>query len=149
MNHVAITTVRLLLILWALSFGTALAQDFGLDWWTIDGGGATGGCFALGGTIGQLDANTVVMTGGVYTLTGGFWAGAELGPPVFRGDLNCDGRVTFDDINPFVTALIGQAAYEGEYPNCNWLNGDIDCDGRVTFDDIGPFVECLVAAGCP
>jgi hypothetical protein len=65
------------------------------------------------------------------------------------GDTDCNGAVDFDDINPFVTALVGQAAYETRYPNCRRLNGDIDGDGDVNSDDINPFVECLVNQGCP
>jgi YD repeat-containing protein len=65
------------------------------------------------------------------------------------GDMNCDGAVNFDDINPFVTALIGQEVYENRYPDCRWLNGDCNHDGTVDFDDINPFVKCLVAGGCP
>ena len=59
------------------------------------------------------------------------------------GDLDCDGDVDFDDINPFVLALSGQAAYETQYPECNWLNGDCDADGDVDFDDINPFVGLI------
>jgi len=66
-----------------------------------------------------------------------------------RGDLNCDGAVDFDDINPFVTALVGRAGYEAAYPWCNWLNADINGNGAVDFDDINPFVSCLVAGECP
>jgi hypothetical protein len=66
-----------------------------------------------------------------------------------RGDLNCDGAVDFDDINPFVTALVSRANYEAAFPNCRWLNGDIDGNGTVDFDDINPFVACLVQNGCP
>ncbi len=62
---------------------------------------------------------------------------------VATGDLNCDGYVNFDDINPFVTAMVGQAEYEAEYPDCNWLNGDTDANGTVNFDDINGFVELL------
>jgi hypothetical protein len=65
-----------------------------------------------------------------------------------RGDLNCDGVVNFDDISPFVTALVSQTTYEARYPGCPWLNGDINGDGAVDFDDISPFVGCLVAGGC-
>ena len=42
-----------------------------------DAGGYTfsaGGAYSLGGTIGQADAG--VMSGGTYTLVGGFWGGA-------------------------------------------------------------------------
>jgi len=49
---------------------------YGLDWWTVDGGGgtSTGGSYALSGTIGQPNAG--VLAGGGYTLAGGFWGGA-------------------------------------------------------------------------
>jgi len=51
------------------------AQQFSIDWHTIDGGGgtSTGGVYAVSGTIGQPDAGAP-MTGGNYSLTGGFWA---------------------------------------------------------------------------
>jgi hypothetical protein len=44
-----------------------------LNWYTVDGGGGTsiGGVYSLSGTIGQADAGA--MSGGVYTLLGGFW----------------------------------------------------------------------------
>lgn len=56
---------------WAQTGGT-----FDLTWNTIDGGGATfssGGNYSLGGTIGQADAGA--MSGGTFSLNGGFWAG--------------------------------------------------------------------------
>ncbi|OGO33445.1 MAG: hypothetical protein A2Z16_01040 [Chloroflexi bacterium RBG_16_54_18] len=49
---------------------------YGLDWWTVDGGGytfSTGGSYSLGGTIGQADAGA--SSSGTYTLAGGFWGG--------------------------------------------------------------------------
>jgi hypothetical protein len=51
------------------------AQQYAVDWFTIDGGGgtSTGGVFAVSGTIGQPDASGP-MTGGNFSLTGGFWA---------------------------------------------------------------------------
>lgn len=55
----------------------ALPQDsYELSWHTFDGGGATfsaGGAYSLGGSIGQADAGA--MSGGSYSLIGGFWAG--------------------------------------------------------------------------
>ncbi len=53
--------------------GAGPAQNFSIDWHTIDGGGGTGtgGAYSVRGTIGQPDAG--VMSGGNYTLTGGFW----------------------------------------------------------------------------
>ncbi len=70
-----------LLVLFALTTSASIvpasAQSGGgydLTWNSIDGGGAmfsTGGAYSLGGTIGQADAGT--MSGGSYTLNGGFW----------------------------------------------------------------------------
>jgi hypothetical protein len=50
------------------------AQPYTLEWSTIDGGGgtSTGGVYSVTGTIGQPDAG--LMSGGSYTLVGGFWA---------------------------------------------------------------------------
>ncbi len=72
--------VSLLIALLSLLASIALAQSGGgydLTWNTIDGGGytfSTGGGYSLGGTIGQADAGA--MTGGAFTLAGGFWGGA-------------------------------------------------------------------------
>jgi hypothetical protein len=118
------------------------ADDYCIDWWTVDGGGNTwtaSGDFELSGTIGQPDAG--VMTGGEFELVGGFWARSA--PASRPGDLNCDELVNFDDIDPFVLALTGQAAYEAVYPDCQWLNADCNGDGSVNFDDIDGFVALL------
>src|SRR5438067_13869840 len=51
------------------------AQPYLIDWFSIDGGGgmnSAGGIYGLSGTIGQPDAGH--MSGGSYTLDGGFWA---------------------------------------------------------------------------
>ena len=48
--------------------------QFDITWFTVDSGGhtfSTGGSFQLGGTCGQPDAG--VLTGGNFTLSGGFW----------------------------------------------------------------------------
>jgi len=60
-----------------LSFlSVATAQNYSIDWFTIDGGAgmSTGGPYSLTGTIGQSDANQQVMTGGNFSLSGGFWS---------------------------------------------------------------------------
>ena len=51
------------------------AQSYSIDWYTIDGGGgtSTNGQYSLTGTIGQPDASSA-MTGGNYSVNGGFWA---------------------------------------------------------------------------
>jgi|GEM_PF-193999 len=62
------------------------------------------------------------------------------GPVILPGDANCDGAVTFDDIDPFVLALSGRDGYEAQFPECDWLSADCNGDGTVNFDDIDPFV---------
>ncbi|MEW6251660.1 MAG: hypothetical protein AB1716_13525 [Planctomycetota bacterium] len=59
------------------------------------------------------------------------------------GDLNCDGAVNFEDINPFVLALSDPAGYATAFPACPIRKGDINGDGLVNFDDINPFVALL------
>lgn len=65
------------------------------------------------------------------------------------GDLNCDGRVDFGDINAFVAALCDPAAYVAAYPNCHVGNADINGDGSVDFGDINLFVQCVISGSCP
>jgi len=60
----------------ALPFApSANAQNYSIDWYKISGGGGTSsnGQYTVSGTIGQHDAGGP-MTGGNYSLTGGFWA---------------------------------------------------------------------------
>jgi hypothetical protein len=54
------------------------AQNFSIDWFTIDGGGgtSTGATYSVSGTIGQPDAGR--MTGGNFALEGGFWSGISV-----------------------------------------------------------------------
>ncbi|HEX3628323.1 MAG TPA: hypothetical protein VH280_23185 [Verrucomicrobiae bacterium] len=54
---------------------TASAQSYSINWYKVAGGGGTssGGQYTVSGTIGQPDASSA-MTGGNYSLTGGFWA---------------------------------------------------------------------------
>ena len=84
-------TLRLILCLACLSALLLLAsralagvEAFNLPWWTVDSGGgvATGGNFALTGSIGQPDAGN--MSGGSYKLTGGFLAGPAGQPAPYK-----------------------------------------------------------------
>jgi hypothetical protein len=61
------------LVLWSLAPNSTPAQQFTIDWFTIDGGGgtSTGGFYSVSGTIGQPDAGHT--SGGNFTLDGGFW----------------------------------------------------------------------------
>lgn len=65
----------------SLVASTVLAQSgsgYEVSWWTVDGGGRqmSAGEYTLAGTVGQPDAN--VLTGGSYTLAGGFWSGGAV-----------------------------------------------------------------------
>ena len=75
------SSFKALIVVLLLSLITlpVLAQSGGtynLEWNTIDGGGgtfSTGGDWSLGGTISQADAGS--LSGGTFTLDGGFWTG--------------------------------------------------------------------------
>jgi hypothetical protein len=76
--------VGLLLCVLAAEAAPGLAQSgdgYDLTWSTIGGGVsyASGSGYQLGGTAGQLD--TGVLSGGGYTLSGGFWGGGKVGNP--------------------------------------------------------------------
>jgi hypothetical protein len=79
--------------------------------------------------------------GGVSTATLTFTV--QLGPTLCHGDMNCGGRVTFADIDPFVEALSGESAWNVNHPGCPWLNADCNNSGTVTFADIDPFVAVI------
>jgi hypothetical protein len=61
--------------LFLATLGLALPAypQYSIDWYSINAGGgtSTGGPYAITGTIGQPDAG--IMTGGNYSLVGGFW----------------------------------------------------------------------------
>jgi hypothetical protein len=62
------------LVLFSITLG-ACAQNYSIDWFKVAGGGgtSTNGQYAISGTIGQPDA-CAAMSGGVYSLSGGFWS---------------------------------------------------------------------------
>ncbi len=61
-------------LLFVSAFGVS-AQNYSIDWYKVAGGGgtSTNGQYAVSGTIGQHDAGGP-MSGGNYSITGGFWA---------------------------------------------------------------------------
>lgn len=78
-----------------------------------------------------------------------YLAGGGAPPVGVPGDANCDGTVNFFDIDPFVAALTGEAAWQsflaasGYAQDCPYLNNDTNGDGNVDFFDIDPFVALL------
>ncbi len=140
MNGISQTTTRIVVAFLTVTVGATLAQDYAIDWHTIDGGGemwSTGGTYELGGTVGQPDAGA--MTGGDYTLTGGFWA---LPPCWCLADLNNDGLRDGDDIQAFVDCMIGGGS------NC--ACADIETNGELNMSDVTMFVSGLLTGEvCP
>src|SRR5258705_3751236 len=75
------TKVLLFLVVLAVAAPALRAQNYSIDWFTIDGGGgaSTGGVYSVSGTIGQPDAGR--MSGGSYTMDGGFWGAIAIQTP--------------------------------------------------------------------
>jgi hypothetical protein len=71
---------KLILLFGLLIPAISFAQTYSIDWYKVAGGGgtSTGGPlsginYSVSGTIGQPDAS-MAMSGGSYSLTGGFWS---------------------------------------------------------------------------
>jgi hypothetical protein len=83
MSRTLLVALTILAALVVVSLAAAQSGQWDLAWYTIDGGGtisSSGDGFALSGTIGQPDTGS--LSGGVYTLKGGFWGVmASSGPP--------------------------------------------------------------------
>lgn len=126
-----------------LAAAGAASADYGLDWFTIDGGGetfSTGGSYSLGGTIGQPDAE--VSVGGGYTLTGGFWAGAAASVPLpCPEDLNYDGLINIADLSILLSNF-------GTMNGAAHGDGDIDGDGDVDIGDLSALLS-VYGTACP
>ncbi|MDH4238509.1 MAG: hypothetical protein OEW48_02995 [Phycisphaerae bacterium] len=126
------------ILLFALLFMVIPAfGDYGLSWYTIDGGGgqSSGGPYTLTGTIGQPDA--AYSAGGNYELLGGFWPGGPL----------C--IVDFDSYARFAEHWLDETCNEDN----NWCNGaDLNGMDGVNNIDLGMFVEqwlCYCPADWP
>jgi hypothetical protein len=66
---------KIILLFTLLIPAIGFAQSYSVDWYKVAGGGGTSsnGQYTVSGTIGQHDAGQQ-MSGGNYSLTGGFWA---------------------------------------------------------------------------
>ena len=73
------TILGLCLVILLCDLLPANAQSYSIDWYKVAGGGGTSAgtngsaVYSVSGTIGQQDASSA-MTGGSYSLTGGFWS---------------------------------------------------------------------------
>ncbi len=110
-------------------------------------------------TVSGPPQSSSVMAATVDVGSASFSFTVQASLPICPGDCDCDRRVTFDDINYFVAALVGHGAgwagyygreHDGQVPPCNYANCDINDDGQVDFDDIDPFVALLASSpACP
>ncbi|HWL94165.1 MAG TPA: hypothetical protein VNT79_11595 [Phycisphaerae bacterium] len=75
-----------------------------------------------------------------------FWEVEYIDPFAIDGDVNCDGRINYEDIPAFVTAVVNADAFDDLYPECSYLRADMDCDEAADARDLGPFVELLLNA---
>jgi hypothetical protein len=66
---------KIILLLGLVIPMAGFAQQYSINWYKISGGGgtSTGSIYSVSGTIGQHDAGGP-MSGGQYSVTGGFWA---------------------------------------------------------------------------
>jgi hypothetical protein len=110
-----------------------------LTWATLDPFGSVQSTYLQAGANALVfgvcgNATYYEPTGVEFTAVVTYW---------LRGDLDCNGAVNFDDINPFVLALSDPATYNAMFPYCNVLNGDCNASGAVNFDDINAFIAIL------
>ena len=132
-------TQRTLITLLAICFpltAPALAQSGGgydLSWFTIDGGGGTsfGGDYRLESSIGQPDAGPL-MSGGEYTLVGGYLPAPYIPLPLIPGDINGDCVVNIEDL-----AILA----------AQWLTHGGSPSADLVFNNIVDFQDLAVVAG--
>ena len=113
---------KLFLLLGLLIPGTGFAQSYSIDWYKIAGGGgtSTGGTYQVSGTLGQPDASGA-MTGGNYSLTGGFWSLIAVVQTAGLPNLT----ITFVGPNSVVVSWLDAGSYTLQTNNnlntSNWL----------------------------
>ena len=64
--------------------------------------------------------------------------------PETPGDMNCDGSINLDDMEPFALALVDPVEYSTQYPQCNVANADLDGNSLQDGRDVSFFVEKLL-----
>jgi len=119
-------------------------SQYSIPWYTIDGGGASaptaaaGGSFEVAGTIGQPDAGSFAapMSGGAYSVVGGFWVVA-VPTCALIGDMDLNTFRNGVDIQDFVNCLLG---VNGSNCTC----ADISGNGAVGLEDVQGFVAILL-----
>ncbi|MBP7747784.1 MAG: hypothetical protein KA383_16835, partial [Phycisphaerae bacterium] len=116
---------------------------------------AIGGRFIQNGTCSQFSPACGLALGACCYDDGNcqeviFAECEQTAPPICYGDLNCDGQVSFADINPFVLYLSNNPVWVVTYPGCDPQNGDINGDNTFpSFGDINAFVTLLSTNSLP
>jgi len=121
--------------------GTARAQSYSMDWFTVDGGGSTStaGSYSMTGTIGQPDAGT--LNGGSFALQGGFWPG--LAVPISGGPIlliQLTGSQVSISWSPPTPVRVGDGGQPGgtRVDSGSWRKQHSDGDGYQSADPILP-----------
>ncbi len=147
LNRIVSLVVGFVLGCAALTLYAQSGGGYDLSWSTIDGGGgeSSGGGYTLTGTVGQPDAQAPAMTGGSYSLQGGFWPGTLPPCNAFAPvdyDQDCD--VDNNDFQFFESCATGPEIPQVD-TNCSGalLDGDPDVDGA----DFAVFQLCLTGPG--
>jgi hypothetical protein len=120
------------------------AQNYAINWYKVAGGGgtSTGAVYSVSSTIGQHDAGGP-MTGGVYSLTGGFWnlfAVQTPGAPVLRIFLTATNTAVVSWPSPSAGFNLWQTP---SLPNPSWVVPP----QTVNNDGISKFIIVSPAAG--
>ncbi len=81
------------------------------------------------------------------------WGLAPGGPSGCLGDANCDGQISWRDIDFLVAGMNDnqsswQALFPAPGPGCPFTNLDVNLDGTVTWRDIDPFIAYMNSP-CP
>ena len=129
-SYVHRAEIALLLV---ISCALVSAEDFRLEWATLDAGGvraAADGAHELGATLGQFDAALPMAEGG-FQLSGGFWPGAFSD---LVGDCDNSWTVDLDDFEDMQACWVGP---EAEPPGCQCF--DLTGDSDVDLEDFSSF----------
>jgi len=123
-----VLTMMSLLVLCGSAFSDKTGMPpFTINWYSVDGGADTVANveFQIQGTIGQHDAGPIGLTGGAYTLHGGFHA---IEPEIAScvGDIDNSGEVNVADL----LALLAQ------WGNCPGCPADLNNDAFVDVSDL-------------
>ena len=142
---------KILAVMAVVVVGTAIAEDYSIDWHTIDGGGvgpsnpSSGSSYTLSGTVGQPDARNhpTPMAGGSFKMTGGFWVIPEC--PAIPADYDGDCDVDHADYASWEACASGPDVPHGG--NCS--DTDFDNDLDTDQEDFGIFQRCYSGENNP